>query len=161
MCLFVHTFVLILEMIYIPQLLITIDKDILNKYNKYYFAKYPKRRTPPIDKPIPPSLNKYITMIRMAQNNLKQKYKEFSIWLSEYYKINNLNLDNASITYTFYFKDHRRRDFDNLMLTPKLINDGFVEAKVFKDDCGEYLKLEFNPFQYDKLNPRVEMLLEW
>ena len=143
------------------QVLITLDKNTLDEYNKYYFTKYPKRRTPPIIKPIPPSLNDYIAMIRMAQSNLKKKYKEFSIWLAEHNKINNLYLDNSIITYTFYFKDHRRRDFDNLMLTPKLINDGFVEAKAFKDDCGEYLKLEFNQFQYDKLNPRVEMLLEW
>ena len=100
-------------------------------------------------------------MIRMAQNNLKGKYKEFSIWLADYYKISNLNLDDAIITYTFYFKTHARHDFDNLMLTPKLVNDGFVEAKVFKDDCGEFLRLKFNPFKYDKNNPRVEMLLEY
>jgi len=141
--------------------LITIDENILDKYNKYYFKKYPRRKVPPIKKTIPPSLNAYISMIRMAQNNLKQKYKEFSIWLAEYYKIDNLNLDNALITYTFYFKDHRRRDFDNMMIAPKLIHDGFVEAKVFKDDCGEYLRLAFNQFQYDKLNPRVTMLLEY
>jgi Holliday junction resolvase RusA-like endonuclease len=109
----------------------------------------------------PPSLNEYISMIRMAQNTLKTKYKEFSIWLAEYYEINNLNLDNAIITYTFYFKTHIRHDFDNLMLTPKLVNDGLVDAGVFKDDCGEFLKLEFNPFKYDKSNPRVEMLLEY
>lgn len=143
------------------QVLITIDKNILDKYNEYYFKKYPKRHKAPIEKPIPPSLNSYISMIRMQQNNLKGKYKEFSIWLAEYYKINNLNLDNALITYTFYFKTHARHDFDNLMLTPKLVNDGFVEAKVFKDDCGEFLKLSFSPFQYDKNNPRVEMLLEY
>jgi hypothetical protein len=143
------------------QILITIDKDILDKYNNYYFVKYSRRKVSPIKKPIPPSLNEYIGMIRLAQAELKKKYKEFSIWLAEYYKINNLNLDNAIITYTFYFKTHARHDFDNLMLTPKLINDGFVEAKVFKDDCGEFLKLEFNPFKYDKTNPRVTMLLEY
>jgi len=115
----------------------------------------------PIKKPIPPSLNEYIAMIRMAQNNLKQKYKEFSIWLAGYYGIDGLGLKDSRIVYTFYFKDHRRRDFDNLMITPKLCNDGFVSAGVFKDDCGEYLKLAFNPFQFDKLNPRVEMLLEY
>jgi len=38
---------------------------------------------------------------------------------------------------------------------------GLVEAKVFEDDCGEFLKLELNPFQYDKTNPRVTMLLEY
>ena len=143
------------------QVLITLDKNTLDEYNKYYFAKYPRRKVAPIKKPIPPSLNEYISMIRMAQNTLKGKYKEFSIWLAEHYKINNLNLDNAIITYTFYFKTHIRHDFDNLMLTPKFLNDGLVEAGVFKDDCGEFLKLEFDPFQYDKLNPRVEMLLEW
>jgi len=147
--------------IYISRILITLDKNTLDEYNKYYFAKYPRRKVAPIKKPIPPSLNEYISMIRMAQNTLKGKYKEFSIWLAEHYKINNLSLDNATITYTFYFKTHIRHDFDNLMLTPKLINDGLVEAKVFKDDCGEFLKLEFNPFQYDKTNPRVTMLLEY
>lgn len=148
-------------MVKIPQILITLDKNILEEYNKYYFKKYPKRHKPPIDKPIPPSLNAYISMIRMQQNNLKQKYKEFSIWLAEYYKVNNLNLDSATITYTFYFKTHARHDFDNLMITPKLVNDGFVSAGVFKDDCGEFLRLAFSPFQYDSKNPRVEMLLEY
>jgi hypothetical protein len=145
----------------IPQINLIIDNAVLEKYNKYYFHKYPKRKKAPIEKAIPPSLNKFISMIRMAQNNLKQKYKEFAIWLSEYYKINNLNLENSCITYTFYFKDKRRRDYDNLLLTPKLLNDGFVEAKVFVDDNGDRLKLAFNQFQYDKLNPRVEMLLEY
>lgn len=100
-------------------------------------------------------------MVRMAQNSLKSKYKEFAIWLAEYYKIDNLNLENSCITYTFYFKDRRRRDYDNLLLTPKLLNDGFVSAKVFIDDNGERLKLAFSPFQFDKTNPRVEMLLEY
>lgn len=145
----------------INQILLTIDNNVLDKYNKYYFKKYPRRRVAPIKKAIPPSLNEYISMIRMAQNNLKQKYSEFAIWLAEYYEINNLNLEDSSITYTFYFKDKRCRDFDNLMLTPKLINDGLVKAKVFKDDCGQYLHIAFSPFKFDKLNPRVEMLLKY
>lgn len=145
----------------ISQVLITIDKSTLDKYNAYYFAKYPRRHVAPIKKPIPPSLNEYISMIRMAQAELKKKYKEFSIWLAEYYEINNLNLDNSLITYTFYFKTRIRHDFDNLMLTPKLLNDGFVDTKVFVDDSGEFLKLAFSPFKYDSKNPRVEMLLEY
>jgi len=145
----------------INQVNIVIDNDVLDKYHEFYFRKYPKRKVKPIDKPIPPSLNAFIGMIRMAQSNLKKKYKEFAIWLAEYYKVNNLNLENSCITYTFYFKDKRRRDYDNLALSPKLIHDGFVDAKVFVDDNGERLKLAFAPFQYDKLNPRVEMLLEY
>ena len=56
------------------QVLITLDKNTLDEYNKYYFAKYPRRKVAPIKKPIPPSLNEYISMIRMAQNTLKGKY---------------------------------------------------------------------------------------
>jgi hypothetical protein len=47
------------------------------------------------------------------------------------------------------------------MLTPKLINDGLVEAGVFKDDSGDILRLKFENFQYDKLNSRVEILIEY
>jgi Holliday junction resolvase RusA-like endonuclease len=137
--------------------ILIIDKDILQEYYKYYFDKYPKRKVLPIEKPIPPSLNRFIAMKRMQQNSVKQKYKEFSVWLASYYKIANLNLDNAKIIFTFYFPDRRRRDFDNLMLTPKMINDGFVEANVFGDDSGDILKIEFENFQYDSKNPRVEM----
>ena len=140
---------------------IVIDNNILSKYNEYYFSKYPKRRKPPIAKPIPLSLNAFIAMIRMAQSDLKKKYKEFAIWLAEYYQINNLNLEKSHISYTFYFKDKRRRDVDNLCMTPKLINDGFVEAGVMVDDSGDRLRLTFEPFNYDKNNPRVEMLLEY
>ena len=107
----------------------------------------------------PPSFNYFTSIKRIVQNSLKQQYKEFSIWLANYYNIADLNINKAKITYTFFFKDHRRRDFDNLLLTPKLINDGFVEAKVLTDDNGENLSIEFMPFEYDKENPRVEMIL--
>jgi hypothetical protein len=147
--------------IYTNSKLITINNEILTKYNIDYFKKYPRRRTPPIKKTIPPSLNEFITMVRMAQNNLKAKYKEFAIWLAEYYEIDNMRLEKAHITYTFYFGNKRKRDFDNCLLTPKFINDGFVDAGVFIDDNGEILSISFNPFEYDKNNAKVEMLLEW
>jgi hypothetical protein len=142
------------------QIKIVIDNRVLEEYKKYYFEQYPKRRVFPIAKPIPPSLNRFIGMKRMSQNAIKQKYKEFAIWLAGYYKIANLNINKSIFKYTFFFPDHRRRDFDNLLLTPKFLNDGFVLAGVLSDDNGEKLKLEFNPFQYDKENPRVEIIVE-
>jgi len=141
------------------EIKIIIDKDIIDKYSEYYFKKYPGRRVNPIDKPMPPSLNKFIGMRRMSQNAIKQKYKEFAVWLSGYYKIDNLNIKKAIFEYTFFFPDHRRRDFDNLLLSPKFFNDGFVLAKVISDDNGENLMLKFNSFQYDKENPRLEMII--
>lgn len=141
------------------ELKIVIDNKVLEKYIECYFEKYPKRRVAPIKKPIPPSFNYFTSIKRIVQNSLKQKYKEFSIWLASYYNIADLNLNKAEFEYTFFFPDHRRRDFDNLLLTPKLINDGFVTANVLIDDNGENLLLKFNPFQYDKLNPRVEIII--
>ena len=138
---------------------VIIDNSVVAIYNKEYFIKYPKRKKKPIEKAVPPSLNYFISIQRMSQNSLKQKYKEFAIWLANYYGIADLNLNKAQIIYTFYFADKRRRDVDNLMLTPKLLNDGFVEANVLVDDNGENLSLVFQPFQYDKTNPRVEMIL--
>jgi Holliday junction resolvase RusA-like endonuclease len=140
---------------------IIINKDVVNKYNEYYFSLYPKRHVKPIINPFPPSLNRFTASLRMAQNAMKQNYKAFSFWLASYYCIANLNLEKVKISYTFFFPDHRRRDFDNLVLTPKFFNDGFVEAGVMKDDNGENLRIEFNNFQYDKKNPRVELDIEY
>ena len=140
---------------------IIVDQAILLRYFEYYFDKYPRRKKQPIEKPFPPSLNRFTAIKRMQQNDMKQKYKEFSYWLASYYEIANLNLEKAKITFTFYFPDHRRRDFDNLMLAPKFFNDGFVMANVFVDDDGERLKLAFENFQYDKINPRMEINIDY
>lgn len=143
------------------EIKIIIDNHVLDEYYKWYFEEYPKRKVKPIEKPIPPSLNRFIAMKRMQQNSVKQKYKEFAVWLASYYKIANLNLNDVLMTITFYFPDKRRRDFDNLMLTPKLINDGLVEAGVFNDDSGDILRLKFENFKYDKSNSRVEIEIEY
>lgn len=139
--------------------IIIIDNSIVEEYNSYYFLQYPKRRVPPIKKAIPPSFNYFTSIKRMVQNSLKQKYKEFAIWLAKRYSIADLNINKAKFVYKFYFQDHRRRDFDNLLLTPKLLNDGFTEAKVIEDDNGEKLMIAFEPFDYDKKNPRVEITI--
>ena len=140
---------------------IVINNDILRKYYDFYFKKYPRRKKMPIDKPFPPSLNKFIAMKRMQQNNLKQKYKDFSIWLASYYQIANLNLDKLEIIYTFYFPNHIRRDMDNLLLTPKFFNDGFVDSNVMKDDSGDILEISFESFEYDKFDPRIEIIIKY
>jgi hypothetical protein len=140
---------------------IVLDNDILKQYEKYYFNKYPKRRVSPIKSVFPPSLNRFIAMKRMVQNDTKQKYKEFSVWISSFYKIENLKLDKGvTIIYSFYFKDHRRRDVDNTILTPKFFNDGFVDAGVLIDDDGERVRIMFDVFRYDKDNPRIEMNID-
>jgi hypothetical protein len=140
---------------------IIVDNKIIEKYNQYYFSKYPKRRKVPIDNPIPPSLNKFTSWKRIQQNSVKQIYKEFVIWLASFYHIDNLMLDKVFITYIYYFKDHRRRDMDNMMLSPKFYNDGLVISRTLADDNANMLEIKFESFKYDKENPRMELLIEW
>lgn len=139
---------------------IIVDNDKINRYSEKYFEEFPRRKIKPIAKPIPPSLNQFIAMRREQQNSIKQKYKQFAIWLANHYGIANLYWSGAIFKYTFFFPDRRRRDVDNLMLTPKFFNDGFVEAGVLEDDNGERLTILFSPFQYDTRNPRLEIEME-
>jgi hypothetical protein len=98
---------------------LVIDNQSLEEYNKYYFTKYPKRKVPPIKNPIPPSLNQWMVMKRPQMNNEKQKWKEFIMWLVNKYNLQNQQIDNATITFTYYFKTRIRHDADNY--TPKNI----------------------------------------
>lgn len=142
---------------------IVIDKEVMEKYKSDYFKLNPRCRTFPkyFEKPIPMSWNAFIVKQRMEQNTIKQKYKSFAEWLARYYNLDGLNLEQLKITYDFYFDSNRSRDIDNYGLTNKLLLDGFVSAKVLPDDNSKYLSLQFNPFQLDRQNPRVEMTLEY
>ncbi len=142
---------------------IIINTEVMDKYKKDYFILYPKRRKFPkyFENPIPISLNTFIVKKRMAQNDIKQKYGDFAKWLAEYYHINDLNLNKACFTYSFYFNNYHRHDIDNYTLSNKFIADGFVKAKVLVDDNSSVLELKFKPFKYDKLHPRVEIEIEY
>lgn len=67
-------------------------------------------------------------------------------------------LESATVQATFYHKDKRRRDGDNLLAMLKPVWDGMVDAGVFVDDSGlthlPVVKL------VDKDNPRVEITVE-
>jgi hypothetical protein len=129
-----------------------------HEYDKYYFNQYPKRKVPPIKNPIPPSLNQWMIMKRPAMNNEKQKWKEFIVWLINKYNLQNQHIDNATITFTYYFKTKIRHDADNY--TPKNIMDGFTESGLLLDDDLEHIEMLSIKGGYDKNNPRVEILIE-
>ena len=78
---------------------IVIDKDILDKYEKYYFEKYPKRRVFPIKKPIPPSLNQWMVMRRFQMNHQKQAWKEFGEWLVKHNGYENKKIRKSNLDY--------------------------------------------------------------
>ena len=146
------------------EYLMIIDKSVMDEYGVYYKKLHPKSRKHPFANkagnisPIPPSLNTWMILLRQQMNFEKQKWKDFAIWLTEKYKLSNLLLDKVMVTYSFYMPTQRKFDLDNM--TPKFINDGFVEAGLFVDDnitCITQIILQGG---FDKNNPRTEILIK-
>ena len=143
----------------IPQILITIDEDTLTKYNTFYFKQYPKRKKPPIETPHHPSINKWFIMKRPQMNDLKQKYKDFMIWLLEDKGLANMKIEYCAMTFTYYFKTKARHDNDNL--SPKFILDGMAECQFIIDDDYKHLHTLTLKCGYNKEWSRTEILVEY
>ena len=146
-------------MIYISKdIKLTINQNELEDYYKYYFSKYPRRSVKPIKKPIPPSLNQWMIMKRPQMNGEKQKWKEFIVWLAHKYNLQDKQIDNAEIIFTYYFPTKHRHDADNY--TPKFAMDGLTESGLLVDDDFEHIRTLTICGEYDKENPRTEILIK-
>jgi Holliday junction resolvase RusA-like endonuclease len=60
----------------------------------------------------------------------------------------------------FYCRTARRRDEDNYQGMLKATYDGIVDAGLVIDDDSEHMRKEPPEFKVDKINPRVEILIE-
>lgn len=64
---------------------------------------------------------------------------------------------SAEVLASFFFKDSRRRDRDNLLASLKSAFDGIASAGVVEDDSElTYLPVRL---EVDRVNPRVEITL--
>ena len=59
----------------------------------------------------------------------------------------------------YYWPTHRRRDVRNAEGSLKAYYDGFVRSGLLEDDDIEHLTHMPSMFQYDKDDPRVEIIL--
>lgn len=138
--------------------LLIISNSVLAEYNKYYFEKYPRRRVVPIEKPFHPSLNEWTHMDNIQMNALKQKFNDFMIWLVTASGYGDIKIEKCKLTISYYFGTKHRKDLDNHVC--KFFLDALVNAGMIIDD--DYLHI--NPLiiygDYDKLNPRTEILIE-
>lgn len=137
---------------------ITLDNNTLNRYNKYYFRLHPRAKKSPIERPIHPSINKWMILKRIAMNNLKQKWKDFIVWVIKDMGYENLKIEKCEIEYCSYLPSKRRSDTDNFV--PKFINDGFVESGIIVDDDYTHLCRIILCCGYDKDNPRTEIKIK-
>lgn len=137
---------------------IVIDKKDVETYCDEYKELHPKSRIPPIKHPSHPSINEWMIKTRQAMNGMKQKWKDFSIWIVREYGWEDMGIKSCELYFTTYFDNKRRRDNDNY--TPKFIMDGFVEAGLLIDDSNSVVKSLTIECKYDKENPRMEFLFK-
>ena len=138
------------------EIKIVIDNDVIDKYYKWYFAEYPRRKKRNIEKPIPPSLNTWMIMPRFKMNTQKQAWKDFGKWLVKYYGYENKKLPKCKIVIEYFFDSKRRRDADNY--TPKNLFDSFTVSGLLIDDDFDHVESLTIKGNYSKENPRTEIL---
>ena len=61
---------------------LTIDRNVLSRYNEYYFSIHPRATKEPIKAPYHESINVWMIMKRPMMNALKQKWKNFIEWFN-------------------------------------------------------------------------------
>ena len=139
------------------EIKIVIDKQVLEKYYKYYFQNHPKSKKKPIEKPQHPSINQWMIMQRAQMNHVKGNWKSFMVWLMEFYGYSNTNIASCNIEYVTYYPTKARHDPDNSC--PKFILDGLVESGFLIDDNDKTILSLTLVCKYDKENPRTEILV--
>lgn len=139
------------------EIKIVIDNTVLEKYNSHYFQLHPRAKKPPIEHPYHPSINRWFIMQRPQMNDLKQKWKNFIIWLIQDLGYQNMQIDYFDMEYIVYMPSKRRSDPDNI--TPKFIDDGLVESGFIVDDDGRHMRSLMLRTDYDKENPRAEIFI--
>ena len=132
-----------------------ITNQTLEKYNKDYFSIHPRAKKVPIEHPYHPSINVWCIMPRMQMNALKQKWKDFGIWLMNDLGYAGMKIGQYEIEYITYMPTKRRADPDNF--TEKFFNDALVESGFVVDDDGRHMRSLTLKTDYDKDNPRTEV----
>lgn len=141
------------------RITIVIDDAVLDEYAAYYFTLHPRAVKRPIEKPYHPTMNSWMIMKRPQMNALKQKWKEFVIWLVRREGYENLGLERCGMRLMTYYATSRRHDVD--AGTPKFILDGFAESGMIVDDDYLHLRPLVLDCGVDKDRPRTEIEVFW
>lgn len=137
------------------KILLTIDNNVLDRYNEYYFSVHTKAKKIPIAHPYHESINVWMIMKRPAMNALKGKWKAMIKWFVTEQGYANLLIEKCEITQRVFYPNERRHDVDNSV--PKFILDGLVESgMVVDDDCNHIRKLTLE-CGTDISHPRTEL----
>lgn len=139
---------------------LVIDQATIDEYNELYFKTHPRAKKVAIERPLLMSMNQFLLMKRPQQNFVKNKYKEFGVWLCKKLGYDGLGLDKFEVEVTSYHPSRRLFDLDNLSCGFKLLADSFTECGFIVDD--NYTKLTKLTLcgDYSKDNPRTEITVK-
>ena len=142
----------------ITEYKIIIDNALVDKYCQLYFKQHPRAKKRPIDRPIHPSLNQWMILPRIQMNTLKQKWKDFGKFVIKKHGLENKMLENFEIEFLVFMPTRRRIDPDNTC--PKFLLDAFTESGFIVDDDSKHLHSLTLQCDYDKDNPRTEIVIK-
>lgn len=134
---------------------LVIDNTVLEKYESYYFSKHPKAKKKPIAHPYHESINTWMIMKRPQMNALKQRWKDFIIWLVLNSEHKDVHIEQCKLCFTTYYGTERRHDIDNGC--PKFILDGLCESGFIIDDDSKHITSLSMQCFVDVDNPRTEI----
>lgn len=132
-----------------------IDRDVLKRYDTYFFSVHPRAQRSPIPFPYHESINTWMILRRPLMNALKQRWKDFIIWFVNEQGYANLHIEKCEINQCVYYATNRRHDTDNSV--PKFILDGLVESGMLIDDDSKHLTKLTLQCKVDADHPRTEI----
>ena len=91
-------------------------------------------------------------------NALKQRWKDFGVWLVEDHGYSNLRIEQCEMIYTVYYPNNRRHDADNSV--PKFFQDSLVESGFVVDDDSTHIRSWTLRCEVDTKHPRTEILVK-
>ena len=103
------------------------------------------------------NMNSYRNLHYLVSNSVKRAYKEA---LRE--QLEGVSIETpVDVTYQVFKGSKRRLDKMNVIaVTSKFLLDAITEYGCWEDDNDDYVKTEtLLPTQYDKENPRVEVII--
>lgn len=140
------------------EIKIVIDNEALIKYQQFYFQIHTKAKNIPIPHPYHESINSWMIMRRPQMNALKQRWKDFIIWLINENGLADMHIDKCELEFTTYYATNRRHDIDNSV--PKFILDGFVGSGFIVDDDYKHITKLTLMCDCDASNPRTEIIIK-
>lgn len=140
------------------QIRLSITRDVLERYEAYYFGRHPRAKKKPIPRPYHESINVWMVMKRPMMNALKQRWKDFIVWFIEDQGYSNLRIDRCELSFSTYYPTDRPHDVDNSC--PKFILDGLCESGFIVDDSSKHVtKLTLRCF-VDRERPRTDIVVK-